>query len=96
MKLREEDAPGSQPIDVGCIDVAAMDAEVRIAEIIGNDQQDIRSRTGFGVRFWFYGVLTTAEKSSHQKQQASVRELCPHACSILPFVRFQAAARLFA
>ncbi|MEJ7636893.1 MAG: hypothetical protein WKF75_02605, partial [Singulisphaera sp.] len=53
IEVRESDAPGRQPVQVGRPDVpAAVTAEVAIAQVVGQNQDDVRSprRLGGGER----------------------------------------------
>ena len=50
MELREQHAACGQGIDSRRLDVAAVCAEIRVAEIIGNDQEDVRPAGRVGLR----------------------------------------------
>jgi hypothetical protein len=43
MELRMDDSFNRKRVDVGRADIAAIYAEVGVAEVVGNDQQDIRA-----------------------------------------------------
>ena len=41
VEIGEPQSPGGQPINVGSLDLASVAAEIRVAHVVGHDQDDV-------------------------------------------------------
>ena len=59
MKLRKQHPLCRKGVDIRCLNIAAVDAEIGISQIVGDEQKDVRAIIGLAYGLGvIFGVIT--------------------------------------